>query len=601
MIKILLGILLLTISTIGLRAQLAITVNGQATGASIQQGAVLQWSITGLIASAQVTNQLWIDKDENSIINPSTDILFIQFTQVDGLPGSQGPGDDDGSANGTIATQMSGEYFPVGKYIFKTSYGSNNAQATFTQTILQSISYTISGRVTRGGLGVADIVIQARKQSGSGEYFGLTNATGFYTLNTDVVLGTGLEIEIPTESFNSVAMAGQLAIPNRIDTTVLSNIINMNFTLIAGKVVTGIVKDNFNNPINQMSVHLNKASGSSFFNSETNSAGIFAITVDTGTYRVQFGNTDNPNGYVITYYNQQYLNANANLVNVPISVDSVKNINAIIQKGGTISGSFNFNGTTTQGEITAYNYTVPNTPLFQTWYNGNNGNYSFCLPVGTYSLFFRRSGSNDGMYYNQSTTWPGTAVTINNVNDVISNINMNITQSLPIHFTSMTAEQIQNKVSIKWNITSANNEKEYSVEQSSNGINFKPLAVLAATGLVTYQWFDVSPTAGFNYYRIKAVEQDGSFTYSNLASVLFKSNLSAISVFPNPAKGGKFVVDMATANTTPEAYRITSVEGRTIQQGWLNSRQQTITIATTAAGTYLLKIGNRNPILLLKE
>jgi len=230
-LQVIISILALVLTAFCSTAQLTITVGGQVSGTSIQQGANLQWQITGLLAASQVTNQLWIDKDENNLINPGTDILFVEFTQTDGIPGTESPGDDDASANGIINTNLPGFYFPPGKYIFKTTQGANTAQALYTETVLQNITYTIGGRVTQNENGVPNISIQSRKTSGSGEYYAITNASGYYTINTDIPLTTAIEINVAGEPFNLGVMTGLTASPNKINTTLNGNITNGNFTV----------------------------------------------------------------------------------------------------------------------------------------------------------------------------------------------------------------------------------------------------------------------------------------------------------------------------------------------------------------------------------
>jgi hypothetical protein len=46
---------------------------------------------------------------------------------------------------------------------------------------------------------------------------------------------------------------------------------------------------------------------------------------------------------------------------------------------------------------------------------------------------------------------------------------------------------------------------------------------------------DAQPLKGINYYRLKPVDLDGTFSYSETKSVLFDSNATVV-VAPNPAK-----------------------------------------------------------------
>jgi len=51
-----------------------------------------------------------------------------------------------------------------------------------------------------------------------------------------------------------------------------------------------------------------------------------------------------------------------------------------------------------------------------------------------------------------------------------------------------------------------------------------------------YQFEDKSPTLGFNYYRLKAVDLDGQFEYFGVRVVRL-DGMKQLSVFPNPSSG----------------------------------------------------------------
>lgn len=541
-IRILVFFLLLFICTVQLNNKLyaqaiGITINGQVSGSIIQQGGYIHWIITGLSNGAVVTNEFWIDKDNDGVINSSIDLLFVQFQQTDGFSGNDGPGDEDGLANGTINTNLQGEYFPVANYILKTTSGSSTAQATCTITALQNTTYSVSGSVKKAGVGMRDIVVQINLNAGNGEYFALTNSLGNYTIQTDIATGTSIEIKVPTSPFNSVLLAGLLVSPNKITSVLTSSIANANFTVSAGKVITGVVKDGSNNPIQGYDVNVMNASGgnNNYYYGQTNSNGTYAITVDIGDYKVCFGTTNSPTGNLLTYYNQKNLSANSDIINVTSNVDSIKNINATIYKGALITGTFTQNGQPIQGMIYASNYSTPQTRIYESWYNADNGNYYLYVLPGTYSINFQQNGSStNGLYYNQSSISPGTAVVVNSVNDVISNINVNFTNTVPVVFSSITAILEKKQVLIKWSVSTEVNVKNYVIERSSNGISFNTIGTIAAIGISNYSFTDVTMLEGINFYRIKAVDNDGSCLYSSIAKINYTKNAQDFIVYPNP-------------------------------------------------------------------
>jgi hypothetical protein len=106
---------------------------------------------------------------------------------------------------------------------------------------------------------------------------------------------------------------------------------------------------------------------------------------------------------------------------------------------------------------------------------------------------------------------------------------------LPVKLASFTARQKQHSVVLNWLTTQETNSKEFLVERSDNGSDWKAITSVTARGTGTaYMYVDESPLLQINYYRLKAVDQDGSSEYS----AIVKANLEGavlMQVGPNPA------------------------------------------------------------------
>ena len=70
---------------------------------------------------------------------------------------------------------------------------------------------------------------------------------------------------------------------------------------------------------------------------------------------------------------------------------------------------------------------------------------------------------------------------------------------------------------------------------------------------LNYEFFDMHPYSGTSYYRLKQVDFDGTFTYSDIVPVHNPNGSDAsITVFPNPTQGETIVSIQGTSEGTIE-------------------------------------------------
>ena len=116
---------------------------------------------------------------------------------------------------------------------------------------------------------------------------------------------------------------------------------------------------------------------------------------------------------------------------------------------------------------------------------------------------------------------------------------MNINDSaLPIELISFNAEKKGRNVVISWETASEINSAYMAVEKASSNSDFREISRIENTNneftFNSYNIVDDSPIQGYNYYRLKQVDLDGKFTYSDKVVVEFNSsdNTNTIKVFP---------------------------------------------------------------------
>jgi Secretion system C-terminal sorting domain len=132
------------------------------------------------------------------------------------------------------------------------------------------------------------------------------------------------------------------------------------------------------------------------------------------------------------------------------------------------------------------------------------------------------------------------------------NSSLNVSAPLPITLASFSGTLLNNKAILEWTSTTEINSKEFIVEKSSDGITFNKITLVPARNISSgsnYNYCDESIITGINYYRLKLVDNDGSFKHSNI--ILLKADEvknNRLTVFPNP------VVNNITI-TYPTAYK----------------------------------------------
>ena len=109
---------------------------------------------------------------------------------------------------------------------------------------------------------------------------------------------------------------------------------------------------------------------------------------------------------------------------------------------------------------------------------------------------------------------------------------------LPVSFTNVKAYRQMDDIAVEWKVENEINIKQYEVEKSNDGTLFTAGSIVAVQNTVSYNWIDLSPLPGSHYYRIKSVDINGKIQYSKIVQVLITERKPAITIYPNPVKGG---------------------------------------------------------------
>lgn len=142
---------------------------------------------------------------------------------------------------------------------------------------------------------------------------------------------------------------------------------------------------------------------------------------------------------------------------------------------------------------------------------------------------------------------------------------------------------------VKWQTTQEQNSLRFDVERSADGVNFIKAGSVDAAGnssaLKNYSFTDYNVTTGKNYYRLKQIDLDGKFVYTQVKSL----SISA----PSDNKlswtlGADKSVIVSLLKGSHEKYQLIDLNGRVISKGNLENGK--VRISNLRTGRYNLMI-----------
>ena len=102
---------------------------------------------------------------------------------------------------------------------------------------------------------------------------------------------------------------------------------------------------------------------------------------------------------------------------------------------------------------------------------------------------------------------------------------------LPIELISFNAQKNSNVVDLTWITATESNNDYFDVQKSNDGESFETLTTVKTQApegnsrvTLNYNTTDEKPFSGYNYYRLKQFNRDGTFEYSNIVEANFKSD-----------------------------------------------------------------------------
>ena len=179
--------------------------------------------------------------------------------------------------------------------------------------------------------------------------------------------------------------------------------------------------------------------------------------------------------------------------------------------------------------------------------------------------------------------------------------------TLPIELLSFTGKLQGENVKLNWSTVFEQNSKGFEIEKSYDGINFKKIGFVAGAGNSNrtrdYTFTDPQRVIEYNYYRLRLVDIDNTFDYSDVVLVKNMYGKQDVYLAGNPFTD-KINIQFAKTPNNKVSVSIYDMKGSKIYEAGYNNYMQTslqIKLGDRLAqGIYSVKVETGGKVYNLK-
>jgi hypothetical protein len=295
-------------------------------------------------------------------------------------------------------------------------------------------------------------------------------------------------------------------------------------------------------------------------------------------------------------YSSAFMGCNEQVDSVIVGQDNFKPIAAIQQNGYLISDNPAYSSVTLLGkDTTASKYTSA------------YGSYQGLLWNWTGSNGF--SGTTQNITVTDSSLFRLIVTQISNgCKDTAYHYVLNASKPpLGVKMLSFTAVLKNNKALLNWETASEENSNHFIIERSTDGTQFMDNGTVKAQGNSSqnnsYSFIDDLNTnqSKVLYYRLRSVDIDGSFEYTNTRIVRINKlleNTMTIITYPNPVTNELRITNPSNWQNRPVVYELFSANGTVVKRTSTGSSSQTETmnLSNLSPGFYIIRATSNGEI-----
>jgi len=172
---------------------------------------------------------------------------------------------------------------------------------------------------------------------------------------------------------------------------------------------------------------------------------------------------------------------------------------------------------------------------------------------------------------------------------------------LPVKLIDFNVTAEGKKAHLTWQTATEQNSDRFEIERSLDGVRFERIGSVKAAGNSTshinYNYFDLTPKKGINYYRLKEVDIDNSFELSAIKTAQFGDDI-LFALYNNPTNGTDLKVN---TNTIPSALSVFDASGRKVKEINITTNSYSLSVAGLASGTYLAVLNKDGKVIAVEK
>lgn len=173
---------------------------------------------------------------------------------------------------------------------------------------------------------------------------------------------------------------------------------------------------------------------------------------------------------------------------------------------------------------------------------------------------------------------------------------------VPVTWLSFNAKADNKVVLLDWKTATEQNSSHFEVERSINGISFEKIGSVKAAGnsntITSYNFIDRLPVKGMNYYRLKQVDLDGKYSYSEIRKVEIRTELPLFVLYNNPSDGKGIIVKTAVV---PSMLGVFDISGKKLRDITISSNPQQLDLSALPSGTYTAVLYNAGAVIAAEK